>query len=148
MRPSSFQRTTSISAATARPKYLDKETAYTPSRGDVVRLDLTSHRVGHEQCGDRYWVVLSNEEDHRRTGMACICPITTQGKGLLHEVALPNEVDRKNRFNSNEKPVRGFVLVNQVISIDIDERQPKLFDKLTPSVVDKIAAAVCKTISK
>jgi mRNA interferase MazF len=48
-----------------------------PSRGDVVWLDFDP-QVGHEQAGRRPAVVLSHREYNLKTGMAIVCPMTTQ----------------------------------------------------------------------
>jgi mRNA-degrading endonuclease toxin of MazEF toxin-antitoxin module len=48
-----------------------------PSRGDIVWLDFDP-QVGHEQAGRRPAVVLSHREYNLKTGLAIVCPMTSQ----------------------------------------------------------------------
>ncbi len=58
---------------------------YTPDRGDVVWLNFAP-QAGREQAGQRPALVLSPKEYNRKTGLAVMCPITSQVKGYPFEV--------------------------------------------------------------
>lgn len=48
-----------------------------PARGDIVWLDFDP-QVGHEQAGRRPALVLSHKPYNQRTGLAIVCPMTSQ----------------------------------------------------------------------
>ena len=62
--------------------------AYVPRRGDAIWLNFDP-QSGHEQKGRRPALVLSPESYNRKTGLAILCPITSQIKGYPFEVELP-----------------------------------------------------------
>ena len=59
-----------------------------PARGHLVWISLDP-QAGHEQAGRRPALVLSGEEYNRATGLALVCPVTSQSKGYPFEVPLP-----------------------------------------------------------
>ena len=61
---------------------------YQPEKGDLVWLDFTRH-AGTEQGGRRPAVVLSSQRFNIATGLAFVCPITSQVKGSSFEVVVP-----------------------------------------------------------
>lgn len=60
---------------------------YVPDRGDVVWLDFDP-QIGHEQAGRRPAVVLSPQAYNRASGLALMCPMTSQIKGYPFEVLI------------------------------------------------------------
>jgi mRNA interferase MazF len=64
-------------------------------------------QAGHEQAGHRPPLVVSPSAYNRKTGLALLCPITSQAKGYPFEVALPDGA-----------PVSGVLLADQVKSLD------------------------------
>lgn len=124
-RPSASNR------ATARPTQSHRE--YIPGRGDVIWIDLNSQsdldRVGHEQTGRRRAVVLSLYEKNKASGMASICPITTQKKGLYAEVEIKE---------SPGKTTRGVALVDQLTSVSWSQRDIEFCERMPESMLQAI----------
>src|SRR5436853_619060 len=95
-----------------------------PERGDVVWIDFDP-QAGHEQAGRRPAVVLSPASYNRRSGLALICPITSQSKGYPFEVVIPSDLR-----------VTGVVLSDQARSVDWRARNSSLATKLPAAVTD------------
>ena len=106
---------------------------YTPKQGDVVLIsfDPTS---GHEQKGSRPAVVISATEYNTRSGMMLVCPITSKGKGYLFEVAYTG------------KKIKGFILVDQIRSMDWFARKPRLLEKCSKDNLMQIKLLVASLI--
>ena len=86
---------------------------YIPRKGDfiVVTLDPQS---GHEQRGRRPALVVSNDLFNKHTGLCIACPITNTRRDYPFHVSIPDGQD-----------VTGFVMVEQVKSIDFHSRKVK-----------------------
>lgn len=99
---------------------------YIPEKGDfiVVTFDPQS---GHEQRGRRPALVISNTLFNQRTGLAIVCPITSTERGYPFHVAVIRNPD-----------VRGFVMVEQVKSIDYRVRQARLIGKASDEMLDEV----------
>lgn len=93
-----------------------------PDAGDLVWLTFNP-QAGREQAGRRPAVVLSPAAYNKRSGLALVCPITSQVKGYPFEVALPHGL-----------PVAGVVLADHVKSLDWRARRVERAGKL-PAVV-------------
>lgn len=96
--------------------------AHVPERGDIVWIDLNP-QAGHEQGGRRTCLILSPAMYNRATGLAVLCPITTQVKGYSFEVPLPDGLK-----------TTGVVLADHLKNLDwkvrradFRERVPELF---------------------
>lgn len=89
-----------------------------PQRGDLVWITLNP-QAGHEQAGRRPAVVLSPRSYNGKTGLAILCPITSQVKGYPFEVLLPAGL-----------PVAGAILSDQVKSLDWRARKAQLICRL------------------
>ncbi len=89
---------------------------YVPSKGDVVAVSLDP-QAGHEQRGRRPALVISNDLFNRSTGLAIVCPITNTHRKIPFHVALPKETS-----------VTGFVMAEQVKSIDYRARRVKFIE--------------------
>lgn len=98
---------------------------YVPKKGDAVWLNFNP-QSGHEQAGRRPAIILSPEEYNRKTGLAILCPITSQIKGYPFEVKLPENL-----------PISGVILADQVKSLDWQVRKAELIKRLPAPVVDK-----------
>ncbi len=105
---------------------------YTPERGDAVWISL-SPQAGHKQPGRRPAAVLSPREYNLKTGLALMCPITSQVKGYPFEVAVEAGL-----------AVSGVVLADQVKCLDWRVRQTEFICSLPPDavaeVLDKLSA--------
>ena len=86
---------------------------YIPRKGDfiVVTLDPQS---GHEQRGRRPALVVSNDLFNKHTGLCIACPITNTQRDYPFHVPIPDDQD-----------ITGFVMVEQVKSIDFHSRKVK-----------------------
>ncbi len=83
---------------------------YVPDRGDIVWLEFNL-QVGHEQAGHRPAVVLSPRSYNKASGLALMCPLTTQIKGYPFEVPI----------SSGARP--SVVLADQIKSLDWSGRK-------------------------
>ena len=99
---------------------------YVPGRGDVVWISLNP-QSGHEQAGWRPAVVVSPASYNAKTGLALLCPITSQVKGYPFEVALPEDL-----------PVTGAVLSDQVKSLDWHARHAEFACSLPSAIVTEV----------
>ena len=102
--------------------------AYIPKKGDFVAVsfDLQS---GHEQKGRRPALVVSNTLFNKSTGLAIVCPITKTDRHFPFHVPILNDPD-----------LTGFIMVEQVKSIDFRARKVKLIGKASPSVLEEVLA--------
>ncbi len=88
--------------------------AYVPQCGDLVWITLAP-QARNEQAGRRPAVVLSPRSYNIKTGLAILCPITSQIKNYPFEVLLPAGL-----------PVTGAILSDQVKSLDWNARKIEL----------------------
>jgi len=102
---------------------------YVPEQGDLVWLDFNP-QAGHEQRGRRPAVVLSKQAYNRKVGLALFCPITSKGKGYPFEVELRGG------------KIQGFVLSDQVKSLDWSERNIEFIETCVKAVIDEIVVKV------
>ncbi len=104
--------------------------AYVPQCGDLVWITFNP-QSGHEQAGRRPALVISPPGYNGKTGLALLCPVTSQVKGYPFEVPLPSGL-----------PVKGAVLSDQVRSLDWRARNAELIGRLpddnTSEVVQKL----------
>ena len=99
---------------------------YVPKKGDFIAVTFDP-QSGHEQKGRRPALVLSNTLFNEQTGLAMVCPLTTTDRGYPFHVAVIRNPD-----------VRGFVMVEQVKSIDYRARQAKLIGKASDDLLDEV----------
>jgi mRNA interferase MazF len=72
-------------------------------------------------------VVLSPEAYNKRSGLALVCPITSQVKGYPFEVALPHGL-----------PIAGVVLADHLKSLDWRARRVECVGKLPAAVLREV----------
>lgn len=99
---------------------------YVPEKGDFIAVTFDP-QSGHEQRGRRPALVVSNTLFNEQTGLAIVCPITNTDRGYPFHVAFTNDPD-----------VRGFVMVEQVKSIDFRARKAKLIGRASNDVLDVV----------
>lgn len=90
---------------------------YIPKQGDIVYVDFNPTK-GHEQCGKRPAIVISNNVFNLYTKMAILCPITSNTKDFPTHYKL---VDTKI--------INGSVLCEHIRSIDYESRNIKFVEK-------------------
>jgi mRNA interferase MazF len=97
--------------------------SYIPEKGDLVFLTFNP-QSGHEQQGRRPALVVSNHTFNKHTGLAIVCPITHTNRRHPFHVSVPTE-----------SSLTGFIMVEQVKSIDYSSRQIKFIEKATTDVM-------------
>jgi mRNA interferase MazF len=100
--------------------------SYVPDRGDAVWLTFDA-QTGHEQSGRRPAVVLSPKQYNGQTGLAILCPVTSQVKGYPFEVVLPGGL-----------PIQGAVLADQVRKLDWRARRASRICSLPSATADEV----------
>lgn len=103
---------------------------YVPDRGDVVWLQFDP-QAGHEQAGRRPALVVSPRRYNGRTGLALVCPFTTQVKGYTFEVAAPEGCK-----------VTGVVLADQLRNLDWRARKADKFDEVPAETMAEVLAKI------
>jgi len=92
----------------------------------VVWITLTP-QAGHAQAGRRPAIVLSPQDYNRKTGLAILCPITSQIKSYPFEVLLPAGL-----------PVAGAILSDQVKNLDWRARNVELICTLPTETISEV----------
>jgi mRNA interferase MazF len=100
---------------------------YLPEQGDIVTLDFTP-QAGHEHWGRRPAVIVSNLLFNRHVGLALACPITNTQRDFPFHVAVRSE------------RITGFVMVEQVKSIDYRAREICFVEKAPEAMMREILA--------
>ena len=99
---------------------------YIPRRGEFIAVALDP-RTGHEQSGRRPALVISHDLFNLHTGLAIVCPITSTRRDYPFHVAIPEGHD-----------VTGFVMVEQVRSIDFRARRARRIGKAPDEVLQEV----------
>ena len=99
---------------------------YVPARGDLIALTFDP-QSGHEQKGRRPALVISHHLFNKHTGLAIVCPITTTERGFPFHVQV-----------TGAPKVTGFVMVEQVKSIDFGARHAKRIAKAPQPVLEEV----------
>ena len=97
--------------------------AYVPDAGDLVWLTFDP-QAGHEQRGRRPALVLSPRLYNTKTGLAVMCPVTSQAKGYPFEVALPSS-----------GKITGVVLSDHVKNLDWQARKAVFDSKASAEIL-------------
>ena len=103
---------------------------YVPKRGDFVTVTFDP-QSGHEQRGRRPALVVSNILFNKHTGLAIVCPVTSTDRHFPFHVAVVNSPS-----------VTGFIMVEQVKSIDFRARQAKLIGRASQSVLEEVLSVL------
>ncbi|MBU2510973.1 type II toxin-antitoxin system PemK/MazF family toxin [bacterium] len=100
--------------------------AYIPQKGDLVVLTFDP-QSGHEQKGRRPALVVSNTLFNQHTGLAIVCPITNTDRSFPFHVPV-----------SKESSLSGFIMVEQVKSIDFKKRKIKYVEKSPDKTMNEV----------
>ena len=103
---------------------------YIPEKGDFITLSFDP-QSGHEQKGRRPAIVVSNFLFNKTTGLAIVCPITNTNRKIPFHLAVPS----KNSLT-------GFVMVEQVKSIDFKSRQAKFVKEAPQELIDDVLSVI------
>ncbi|MSU63466.1 MAG: mRNA-degrading endonuclease [Pedosphaera sp.] len=104
--------------------------AYFPRQGDLVALDFDP-QSGHEQKGRRPALVVSKDAFNKATGMAICCPITNTNRDVPFHVAITGRTE-----------LTGFVMCEQVKSLDFISRGMKLIERAPREVLEDVLAII------
>ncbi len=99
---------------------------YIPKKGDFISVTFDP-QSGHEQKGRRPALVVSNTLFNEKTSLAIVCPLTTTHRRYPFHVAVIGNPD-----------VKGFVMVEQVKSVDYRARQAKSIGKASNDLLDEV----------
>lgn len=99
---------------------------YIPEKGDFITLTFDP-QSGHEQKGRRPARVVSNFIFNRATGLAIVCPITNTNRKIPFHLPV-----------SSLGKLTGFVMVEQVKSIDFTARKAKFVEKSPPELITDV----------
>jgi len=108
---------------------------YVPDRGDLVWLEF-SPQSGHEQSGHRPAFIVSPLAYNRKTGLALVCPLTTQVKGYPFEVPVPPGLKAK-----------GAILSDQLKSLDWQVRHAKFMERAPNALIAEVLAKAVTLLS-
>jgi mRNA interferase MazF len=104
--------------------------AYLPEKGDFITLSFDP-QSGHEQKGRRPALVISNFLFNKATGLAIVCPITNTNRNIPFHLPVPGT-----------SSLTGFVMAEQVKSVDYNARQAKFVEKAPPEFVEDLVSIV------
>jgi mRNA interferase MazF len=100
---------------------------YVPRKGDFVAVTFDP-QSGHEQKGRRPALVISNDLFNKHTGLAMVCPITNTDRNFPFHVPITRE----------EPDLTGFVMTEQVKSIDFRARKAKRIGKASQGLLEDV----------
>lgn len=101
-------------------------TAYVPQKGDFIAVTFDP-QSGHEQKGRRPALVISNTLFNKRTGLAIVCPITNKRRDFPFHVSVGDGL-----------PLTGFIMVEQVKSVDFLSRHASRIGRAPQTVLDEV----------
>ena len=108
--------------------------SYEPRQGDIIFLDFDP-QAGHEQKGKRPALVVSNEQFHKRTNLAMVCPITNTKTGF------PMHITLDDRTKST-----GEIMCEQAKCLDIKARNASFKESVPEEILDKAIDIICAFI--
>lgn len=100
--------------------------AYVPEKGDFIHVSFDP-QSGHEQKGRRPALVISKTEFNRRTGLVLACPVTNRDRRFPFHVPVGDTAG-----------ITGFVMVEQVKSIDFRARDAEAMGKASEEVLEEV----------
>ena len=101
---------------------------YIPHKGDFISVTFDP-QSGHEQKGRRPALVLSNYLFNKHTNLAIVCPLTTTDRQIPFHLAVPEGMK-----------LTGFVMIEQVKSIDFTARKAKFIQKAPAELIEDAVA--------
>jgi len=86
---------------------------------------------GHEQKGRRPALVISSFLFNKATGLAIVCPLTNTDRGIPFHLPVPSS-----------SSLTGFVMVEQVKSVDFNARRAKFIEKAPAQFIEDVVAII------
>ena len=108
---------------------------YFPQMGDIVALSFDP-QSGHEQKGRRPALIVSNQTFNRHFGLAFACPITNTQRGFPFHVPVASD------------NLTGYIMAEQVKSIDYNSRNISFIEKAKPEVLDEVLGIIESIMDK
>ena len=102
---------------------------YIPESGDIVALSFDP-QSGHEQKGRRPALIVSNKVFNKHLGLAFACPITNTQRDFPFHVAV------------NSESLTGYIMVEQLKSIDYKSRKIKFIEKADKETLEEVMSIV------
>ena len=99
---------------------------YIPRQGDLIGITFDP-QSGHEQKGRRPAYVVSKDLFNRSTGLAIVCPVTNTDSGFPFHVPI-----------SEDSKLTGFIMVEQVKSVDFRSSGSKLIERGNDGLLAKV----------
>ena len=99
---------------------------YIPRQGHFIAVTFDP-QSGHEQRGRRPGLVVSHRLFNKHTGLCIVCPVTGARRGYPFHVEIPQG-----------HAVTGFVMVEQVKSIDYRARKAALIGEAPDRVLQDV----------
>lgn len=112
-----------------------KTRPHIPHRGDLVWIDFSPQK-GHEQANKRPAVVLSPKPYNMKSGLALMCPITSQIKNYPFEVPFATS------------KLSGAILADQTRSFDWRARPISFIQKLPPEKIREIQKKIILLVTE
>ena len=107
---------------------------YEPKQGDIIIIDFDP-QAGHEQKGRRPALVVSNEQFHRRTNLAMVCPVTNTASGFPLHVTLDGRTGTK-----------GEIMCEQAKCLDVKARNALFKESVPEEIIDEAIDIICAFI--
>lgn len=104
--------------------------SYAPEQGDIIWLSFDPSS-GREIIKRRPAYVISRKLFNEHTGLAIVALITSTVRGVELEVVLPDTLQ-----------TTGAVLVYQLKSLDFNEREAELIERMPQQEIEKIKELV------
>lgn len=101
---------------------------YIPRKGEYISVSLDP-QSGHEQKGRRPALVVSNTLFNKHTGLVIACPVTNTERKYPFHVAV-----------GGDAPVTGFIMVEQVKSLDYRARNARCIGSASNGVLEEVLA--------
>ncbi|MBA7521304.1 Endoribonuclease toxin MazF [subsurface metagenome] len=103
---------------------------YTPRKGDFILVTFDP-QSGHEQKGRRPALIVSNDLFNKHTGLAIVCPITNTDRRFPFHIKIGNALN-----------VKGFIMAEQVKSIDFSSRKVRRIGTASDELLDEVLAVI------
>lgn len=103
---------------------------YVPRKGDFITLSFDP-QSGHEQKGRRPALVISNDLFNKHTGLVIVCPITNTNRQIPFHLPI-----------SSSSSLTGFVMVEQVKSVDFAARKAKFVEKAPDQLLTDVLSII------
>jgi mRNA interferase MazF len=102
---------------------------YIPKKGDFVIVNFNP-QSGHEQQSRRPAIVISADKFNEKLGLAIVCLITNTDRNIPFHIKVDSD------------KLTGFVMTEQVKSIDFKARRVQFVEKSKPKTLKKILSII------